>query len=152
MIGGHLSLPECPGGFRVDIKPEQRRIRLDTVSLRGMFNQQIHGSKRSLRSVEDFTEFEQRTAYFNGDAIHALKKGMNILDRIQVTNMAQMQNMFDFPPAPKLTVTGMLDPAKATAGELAGQTLFFGKAQCSTCHPAPVYLDNQMHDLQVERF
>jgi cytochrome c peroxidase len=26
-----------------------------------MFNQQIHGSKRSLRSVEDFTEFEQRT-------------------------------------------------------------------------------------------
>jgi hypothetical protein len=27
-------------------------------------NQQIHGSKRSLRSVEDFTEFEQRTAAF----------------------------------------------------------------------------------------
>jgi hypothetical protein len=44
--------------------------------------------------------------------------------------MAQMQNMFDFPPAPKLTVTGMLDPTKATAGELAGQTLFFGKAPC----------------------
>ena len=36
--------------------------------------QQIHGSKRSLRSVEDFTEFEQRTAYFNGDPIHAMKK------------------------------------------------------------------------------
>jgi cytochrome c peroxidase len=148
-VNGHTS-----GQFHItpDIRPEQRRIRLDTVSLRGMFNQQIHGSKRSLRSVEDFTEFEQRTAYFNGDAIHALKKGMNILDRIQVTNMAQMQNMFDFPPAPKLTVTGMLDPAKATAGELAGEKLFFGKAQCSTCHPAPVYLDNQMHDLHVERF
>src|SRR5205823_13206732 len=58
-----------------DIRPEQRRFRLDTVSLRGVFNQQIHGSKRSLRSVEDFTEFEQRTAYFNGDAIHAVKKG-----------------------------------------------------------------------------
>jgi cytochrome c peroxidase len=148
-VNGHTA-----GQFHItpDIRPEQRRIRLDTVSLRGMFNQQIHGSKRSLRSVEDFTEFEQRTAYFNGDAIHALKKGMNILDRIQVTNMAQMQNMFDFPPAPKLTVTGMLDPAKATAGELAGEKLFFGKAQCSTCHPAPVYLDNQMHDLHVERF
>src|ERR1700726_3777948 len=146
---GHTS-----GAFHItpDQRPEQRRIRLDTVSLRGMFNQQIHGSKRSLRAVEDFTEFEQRTAYFNGDEIHAIKKGMNILDRIQVTNMAQMQNMFDFPPAPKLTVTGMLDPAKATADELAGQTLFFGKAQCSTCHPAPVYLDNQMHDLHVERF
>ncbi len=35
-----------------------------TVSLRGLFDQQIHGSKRSLRSVEDFTEFEFRTAYF----------------------------------------------------------------------------------------
>ena len=89
---------------------------------------------------------------WNGDMIHAIKKGMNILDRIQVTNMAQMQNMFDFPPAPKLTVTGMLDPAKATAGELAGERLFFGKAQCSTCHPTPNYLDNQMHDLHVERF
>jgi cytochrome c peroxidase len=148
-VNGHTS-----GQFHItpDIRPEQRRVRLDTVSLRGLFNQQIHGSKRSLRSVEDFTEFEQRTAYFNGDAIHALKKGMNILDRIQVTNMAQMQNMLDFPPAPKLTVTGMLDPTKATASELAGEKLFFGKAQCSACHPAPVYLDNQMHDLHVERF
>src|SRR6185295_15301610 len=52
-----------------------RRFRLDTVSLRGLYNQQIHGSKRSLRSVEDFTEFEQRTAYFNGDPIRAMKKG-----------------------------------------------------------------------------
>jgi cytochrome c peroxidase len=120
--------------------------------LRGLFNQQIHGSKRSLRSVEDFTEFEQRTAYFNGDEIHAIKKGMNILDRIPVTHMAQMQNMLDFPPAPKLTVTGKLDPTKATASELAGEKLFFGKAQCSVCHPAPFYLDNQMHDLHVDRF
>src|ERR1700756_3982982 len=91
------------------------------------FTQQIHGSKRSLRSVEDFTEFEQRTAYFNGDAIHAIKKGMNILDRIQVSHMAQMQNMFDFPPAPKLTALGRLDPKKATRSELRGEKLFFGK-------------------------
>jgi len=46
--------------------------------------------------------------------------------------MAQLQNMFDFPPAPKLTVTGILDPAKAAASEIAGEKLFFGKAQCST--------------------
>ena len=96
-VNGHTS-----GQFHInpDTRPEQRRMRLDTVSLRGLFNQQIHGSKRSLRSVEDFTEFEQRTAYFNGDEIHAIKKGMNILDRIQVSHMAQMQNMLDFPPAP----------------------------------------------------
>ena len=146
---GHTS-----GQFHItpDIRPEQRRMRLDTVSLRGMNRQHIHGSKRSLRSVEDFTEFEQRTAYFNGDEIHAIKKGMNILDRVAVTHMAQMQNMLDFPPAPKLTLTGHLDPAKATESELRGEEVFFGKAQCAICHPAPFYLDNQMHDLHLERF
>ena len=135
-----------------DVRPQHRRFRLDTVSLRGMFAQQIHGSKRSLRSVEDFTEFEQRTAYFNGDPIRAMKKGMNILDRILVSHMAQMQNMFDFPPAPKLNLLGRLDPAKATESERRGEQLFFGKAQCSGCHPPPFYLDHQMHDLKVERF
>ena len=96
-VNGHTS-----GQFHInpDTRPEQRRMRLDTVSLRGLFNQQIHGAKRSLRSVEDFTEFEQRTAYFNGDEIHAFKKGLNILDRIPVSHMAQMQNILDFPPAP----------------------------------------------------
>jgi cytochrome c peroxidase len=149
-VNGHTT-----GQFHLtpDMRPQERRFRLDTVSLRGLFNQQIHGSKRSLRSVEDFTEFEQRTAYFNGDQIHAIKKGMNILDRIQVSHMAQTQNMFDFPPAPKLNpATGRLDRAKATQSEARGEDLFFGKAQCAGCHPAPFYLDNQMHDLHVERF
>jgi cytochrome c peroxidase len=148
-INGHTT-----GQFHVnpDDRPEQRRFRLDTVSLRGLFNQQIHGSKRSLRSVEDFTEFEFRTAYFNGDPIHAMKKGFTIIPRVQVTHMAQMQNMFDFPPTPKLTVLGRLAPEKATESELRGEKLFFGKAQCAVCHPAPFYLDNRMHDLHLERF
>lgn len=148
-VNGHTT-----GQFHItpDARPEQRRMRLDTVSLRGVFAQHIHGSKRSLRSVEDFTEFEQRTAYFNGDEIHAAKKGMNIVDRIPLSHMAQMQNMLDFPPAKKLNVSGRLDPTLATPSELAGEKLFFGKAQCSTCHPAPYYLDNEMHDLQLERF
>jgi cytochrome c peroxidase len=136
-----------------DMRPQERRFRLDTVSLRGVNNQQIHGSKRSLRSVEDFTEFEQRTAYFNGDEIHAIKKGMNILDRIQVSHMAQFQNMLDFPPAPKLDpISGRLIKEKATEAELRGEQIFFGKGQCSSCHSAPNYLDNQMHDLHMERF
>jgi cytochrome c peroxidase len=33
-----------------------------------------------------------------------------------------------------------------------GQELFFGRAQCSVCHPAPYYTDNSMHNLQAERF
>jgi cytochrome c peroxidase len=148
-VNGHTT-----GQFHLnpDNRPQERRLRLDTTSLRGMFNQQIHGSKRSLRSVEDFTEFEQRTAYFNGDPIRAMKKGMNILDRIEVSHMAQMQNMFDFGPAPKLDAQGRLVPARATESERRGETLFFGKAQCGSCHPAPVYLDNKMHDLKLERF
>jgi cytochrome c peroxidase len=136
-----------------DMRPQERRFRLDTTSLRGVFNQQIHGSKRSLRSVEDFTEFEQRTAYFNGDEVHAAKKGMMILDRVQVSHMAQMQNMFDFPPAPKLKPdTGQLDRAKATEAELRGQQVFANKGRCAECHPAPFYLDNRLHDLHLERF
>jgi cytochrome c peroxidase len=135
-----------------DDRPEHRRMRLDTTSLRGLFVQQIHSSKRSLRSVEDFTEFEQRTAYFNNDPIHAMKKGLVILNRVQVSHMAQMQNMFDFPPAPKLDLVGRLRRELASESELRGEQLFFGKAQCGVCHPAPFYLDQLMHDLKTERF
>lgn len=136
-----------------DIRPQRDRLRLDTVSLRGMFNQQIHGSKRSLRSIEDFTEFEQRTAYFNGDHIRAAKKGVNIIDRLQVAHMAQIQNMIDFPPAPKLDpMTGRLDRSRADRQEIAGEDLFFGKARCAQCHQPPAYTDHMMHDLFLERF
>ena len=136
-----------------DTRPQRDRLRLDTVSLRGMFNQQIHGSKRSLRSVEDFTEFEQRTAYFNGDQIRAIKKGMNVIDRLQVAHMAQIQNMIDFPPAPKLDpMTGRLDRTRANHQEITGEELFFGKARCAGCHQPPAYTDHMMHDLFLERF
>jgi cytochrome c peroxidase len=66
--------------------------------------------------------------------------------------MAQFQNMLDFPPAPKLDVTGRLDPSKASESELRGEKLFFGKGRCAVCHPAPFYLDDKMHDLKMERF
>ena len=136
-----------------DTRPQSDRFRIETTSLRGVFNQQIHGSKRSLRSVEDFTEFEQRTAYFNGDSIRAMKKGMNMIDRLQVAHMAQMQNMIDFPPAPKLDpMTARLDRKQATEQEIQGEELFFGKARCAGCHQPPAYTDHMMHDLKLERF
>ena len=137
-----------------DVRPQAARFRLDTTSLRGLFNQQIHGSKRSLRSVEDFSEFEQRTAYFNGDHVSATRKGVNLPDRPnQVAMMAQMQNMIDFPPAPKLRPDGTLDPGKASEQELAGERVFNGKGQCAACHvPRQDFLDQQMHDLKTERF
>jgi len=137
-----------------DVRPQADRFRLDTTSLRGLYNQQIHGSKRSLRSVEDFTEFEQRTAYFNGDHVSATRKGVNLPDRPnQVAMMAQMQNIIDFPPAPKLDAFNRLDPAKATPNELAGEKVFLGKGRCVECHaPQTTFLDNNMHNLELERF
>jgi cytochrome c peroxidase len=136
-----------------DIRPQENRRRIETPSLRGVNIQRLFGSQRALRSVEDFTEFEQRAAYFDGDPVLATKKGANILDRgSQVHDMAEMQELFDFPPAPKLNLLGHLDRSKATESELRGEELFFGKAQCSACHMAPFYTDNLMHDLKVERF
>ena len=67
--------------------------------------------------------------------------------------MAEFQELLAFPPAP-LGLDGKLDARKfaADSTEMRGQELFFGKAQCATCHPAPYYTDNTLHDLQVERF
>ncbi len=136
-----------------DARPQEFRHRIETPSLRGVNIQQVFGSQRGLKTVEDFTEFEQRAAYFDGDPVIATKKGVNILERgSQVHAMAELQELLDFPPAPKLGIDGKLDPKKATEMELRGQTLFFGKAKCATCHMAPYYTDNTMHNLKAERF
>jgi len=136
-----------------DIRPQEFRHRLDTPSLRGVNIQRLFGSQRALKSVEDFTEFEQRAAYFDGDPVIATKKGVNILERgSQVHFMAEFQALLDFPPAPKLDIYGRIDPQKGTESELKGQELFFGKAKCAVCHPAPYYTDNSMHNLKSERF
>jgi cytochrome c peroxidase len=136
-----------------DIRPNEHRHRIDTPSLRGVGIQRLFGSQRALKSVEDFTEFEQRAAYFDGDMTRATRKGVSPLDRgSQVHPMGEFQNLLDFPPAPKLNILGRLDPAKTNAAEKRGEALFFGKAQCSQCHPAPYYTDNLMHNLQTERF
>jgi len=136
-----------------DIRPQEFRHRIDTPTLRGVNIQRLFGSQRALKSIEDFTEFEQRAAYFDGDPVIATKKGINILDRgHQVHAMAEFMALLDFPPVPKLNLYGMLDSKKATKAELRGQELFFGRANCYICHPAPYYTDNLMHNLKVERF
>jgi cytochrome c peroxidase len=136
-----------------DARPEWFRHRLKTVSLRGVDIQRLFGSQRALKTIEDFTEFEQRTAYFDGDIVTATKKGVNPLERgSQVDFMADFQEMLDLPPAPKLDLFGRLDPAKATPAEMHGQEIFFGKGQCASCHQPPYYTDNLMHDLKTERF
>jgi len=136
-----------------DIRPQEFRHRIETPTLRGVNIQRLFGSQRALKTVEDFTEFEQRAAYFDGDPVIATKKGVNVLERgSQVHFMGEFQEILDFPPAPKLDVYGKLDPKRATPEELRGQATFFGKGTCATCHVPPYYTDNLMHNLQGERF
>jgi len=136
-----------------DIRPQAFRHRIETPTLRGVNVQRLFGSQRALKTVEDFTEFEQRAAYFDGDPLLATKKGLNVLERgSQVHDMAEFQELLDFPPAPKLNVLGMLDETRATPAELRGQVVFFGKGKCSQCHTPPYYTDNSMHNLRAERF
>jgi cytochrome c peroxidase len=144
------------GAFHLapDGRPQAHRHRINTPTLRGVNMQRLFGSQRALKTVEDFTEFEQRGAYFDGDVVIATKKGVNVLERgSQVANMTDYQELLDFPPAPKLRVADKkLDPALATPAELRGQAVFFGKGQCANCHAPPIYSDNFSHDLHTERF
>jgi cytochrome c peroxidase len=147
---GHTAAPTHLVG---DIRPQQFRHRLDTPPLRGVNIQRLFGSQRALKTVEDFTEFEQRAAYFDGDHVIAAKKGVNALERgSQVHFMAEFQEILDFPPAPKLDLFGKLDSDKATKAELRGQEVFFGKGKCAVCHTPPYYTDNLMYNLKAERF
>lgn len=136
-----------------DIRPQEFRHRLDTPSLRGVNIQRLFGSQRALKSIEDFTEFEQRAAYFDGDPVIATKKGANILERgSQVHFMAEFISILDFPPAPKLSWDGKLIEKTSNSSEIRGQEVFFGKGKCSFCHIPPYYTDNLMHNLKAEKF
>jgi cytochrome c peroxidase len=136
-----------------DIRPQEFRHRIEAPSLRGVNVQRLFGSQRGLKTIEDFTEFEQRAAYFDGIFADAVRKGVNPLERgSQVHAMAEFQELLDFPPAPKLDVLGHLDKKMATPAELRGEAIFNGKGKCAVCHPAPYYTDNLMHNLKTERF
>jgi cytochrome c peroxidase len=135
-----------------DLRPTADRTRLESPTLRGLFVQRTFGSKRAIRTLEDFTEVEANTAYFDGDDVAAQRKGARHFSRPEVAAMAAFQNIIGLPPAPKLLPTGELDPTLSTPAELRGEALFQGKARCSTCHPSAYSTDNLSHDLRVERF
>ena len=58
-----------------DVRPQPFRHRIDTPTLRGVNIQRLFGSQRALKTVEDFTEFEQRAACFDGDPVIATRRG-----------------------------------------------------------------------------
>ena len=138
-----------------DIRPQEFRHRIDTPSLRGVNIQRLFGSQRALKTVEDFTEFEQRAAYFDGDPVIATKKGVNILERAaRCISWRSSRRCWTSRRRRSSTCSASSTRRRpqATEQELRGQELFFGKAQCATCHPAPYYTDLSMHNLQTERF
>src|SRR3984957_8000886 len=94
-VNGHTSGATHLAG---DIRPQSHRRRLDTTTLRGVNIQRLFGSQRALKTIEDFTEFEQRAAYFDGDILTSAAKGVNVLERgSQVHFMAEFQELLDFP-------------------------------------------------------
>jgi len=132
-----------------DARPNLARLRTDTPTMRGNFNLMQLSSKRSIRSMDHFAEVEE---YFDGDPGMMQAIGPRAAQRTVTNRMGDMNAILDFPPAPKLNPLMKLIPSKATEAELRGEALFHGKAQCSTCHYGPAFVDDYMHDLQVERF
>jgi hypothetical protein len=146
-VNGHTN-----GAFELapDTRPHQSRLRVDTPTLRGNYNLMQLSSKRSIRSMDHFSEVEE---YFDGDP-GGMGQPIGLANRQrQLTNrMADFNAIIDYPPAPKLNPLGNLIPTKATAQELRGEQLFRSKGQCIQCHYGPALVDDYMHDLQVERF
>ena len=146
-VNGHTT-----GQFHLtpDVRPQSERFRIETTTLRGVFAMTRFGSKRNIRSLEQFAETEENSAYFDGDISLAERKGARkFTDREQMA-MAHFQNIIDFPPAPKLDANGRLDRSKATESEIRGEAVF--TKNCASCHMPPLYSDNLAHDLKVERF
>jgi cytochrome c peroxidase len=130
-------------------RPTLARVRLDTPSLRGNYVTELFSLKRSIRSTDHFAEVEE---YFDGDMTLQPQIGGRQLDKVSTNRMGDFNAIIDFPPAPKLDRLGRLDPKKATPSELRGEQVFNGKGKCASCHPAPFYTDNSVHDLRVEEF
>ncbi len=145
-VNGHTN-----GAFELapDSRPHLARLRVGTPSMRGNYNLMQLASKRSIRSMDHFAEIEE---YFDGDPGMMQHIGPRAHQKAVANRMGDFNAMLDFPPAPKLDPLGKLYPDKATPKELLGEELFWGKAKCGQCHYGPSFVDDQMYDLQVERF
>lgn len=145
-VNGHTN-----GAFELapDSRPHLARLRVGTPSMRGNYNLMQLASKRSIRSMDHFAEIEE---YFDGDPGMMQHIGPRAHQKSVANRMGDFNAMLDFPPAPKLDPMGRLITSKASEKELLGEQLFWGKAKCGNCHYGPSFVDDQMYDLQVERF
>ncbi len=145
-VNGHTN-----GAFELgpDSRPNMARLRTDTPTMRGNFNLKQLSSKRSIRSMDHFSEVEE---YFDGDPGMQQAIGPRAVKREVTNRMGDLNAILDYPPAPKLSPLMRLIPELATEAELRGEELFHGKAECAKCHSGPAFVDDYMHDLRGERF
>lgn len=145
-VNGHTN-----GAFELgpDARPHLARLRVDTPTLRGNYNLMQLSSKRSIRSLDHFSEVEE---YFDGDPGMMQAIGPRSVKREVSNRMADFNAIIDNPPAPKLDPLMRLIPKKASSAELRGEAIFHGKGQCYQCHYGAAFVDDAMYDLQVERF
>lgn len=145
-VNGHTN-----GAFELgpDSRPNMARLRTDTPTMRGNYNLMQLSSKRSIRSMDHFSEVEE---YFDGDPGMQQSIGPRAVKREVTNRMGDFNAIIDYPPAPKLDPLMRLKPELATEAELRGEALFHDKAQCAKCHYGPAFVDDYMHDLQTERF
>lgn len=145
-VNGHTN-----GAFELapDSRPHMARLRVDTPTLRGNYNLMQLSSKRSIRSLDHFSEVEE---YFDGDPGMQQAIGPRAVKQEVSNRMGDFNAIVDNPPAPKLDPLMRLIPSKATESELRGEALFHGKAQCVKCHYGAGFTDDSMYDLQAERF
>ncbi len=131
-----------------DIRPQEFRHRIDTPSLRGVNIQRLFGSQRALKTRR---------------GLHRVRAARRVLrrrpgDRDQEGRQhprARQPGALHgrVPGAARLPAGAEARrrrQARSAQGErrrsCAGEELFFGKAQCATCHPAAVL--HRQHDAQ----
>src|SRR5205814_579439 len=142
-------LPEFPPPLFLTTRPDlgdvSRGYAINQANFHELFDGVITpGQMECLRLL--VTKFP--TSWFNQRKHRVTKQPT----RASTNRMADFNPTIAWPPAAKLDRLGKLIPAKATDAELRGEKLFHGKAKCASCHPAPFYTDNLMHDLRVEEF
>src|SRR2546430_16784061 len=110
-VNGHTN-----GAIAMDpaVRPTLLRTRVDTPTLRGNHNNLLFSSRRSIRSMDHFSEVEE---YFDGDITLQPQIGGRQLDRASTNRMGDFHAIVGWPPAPKLDRLRQPIPAeKTTAG------------------------------------
>ena len=119
----------CASGGR---HPGEFRHRL--IDPAGVNIQRLFGSQRALKTVEDFTEFEQRAACAGsepGDCDWG-----QYLERGSQGPRGEFRRDLDFPPTPKLNIYGQLWFGWWPPLNSGASALFSGAGPIAVCHPA----------------